>query len=657
MRHFARMRGDKNVRMRNLKIQLLVLFTLNLSLALLPAFVPVAKPLIDNAYSSLRPEDVSPISAIRQSGGLMDPFARLGPDASSVVITSSTPRTLAGFEGLNESAANILGCPMLLPACVPPDVQTASDPNHVVETVNDAVRIFSKQGSAITTFALSSFFNSGPVLIVDPRVMFDASSGRWFLTVQEEASGTCQLSIASPPSPQPGRVDLAVSTTSDPTGTWTKYEKTLVNTCGASFRTGNNNIACADQPSIGVSDDKFVITANDYATPCNCGGCFVGAEYWIIKKSDLLAGVSAPNLNESGPFSTQFSVHPVQSLSSTNTQYMVTVGANSTSGLCLDCNPQLISLTGVPPGNVTVQTTPVNISPVSAPLGGVQPGTNLLVATIDSRVQTASWFQGKLWFAMNDGCTPSGDTQPRSCIRLVQIDTTMSPPRVLQNFDFGSRGQYYFYPALAIDSNSDLELVYGFSNSTIYPSLAVTGQLSSDPVGSLGQPLTIKSGSANDTSGRYGDYFGAGVDAFDPGTIWVAGEYHTTTTGSCGSTGSCWSTFIASITLLPPDFSIIPSPWGCNVSRGNPCQVTFTLTSLRGFSGRVSLSVTDLPSGFSASFSHNSVSLSSGGTATSILTVSTNASCTSARPTVVASSGNISHYDSGFVTVPCSPGT
>ncbi len=83
--------------------------------------------------------------------------------------------------------------------------------------------------------------------------------------------------------------------------------------------------------------------------------------------------------------------------------------------------------------------------------------------------------------------------------------------------------------AVAIScSTANPDLVYGFSNSTIYPSLAVTGQLTSDPLDSLGQPLTIKLGSANDTSGRYGDYFGAGVDPFDPGTVWVAGEYHTT---------------------------------------------------------------------------------------------------------------------------------
>jgi Dockerin type I domain len=120
---------------------------------------------------------------------------------------------------------------------------------------------------------------------------------------------------------------------------------------------------------------------------------------------------------------------------------------------------------------------------------------------------------------------------------------------VKQDFDSGAVGQYFFYPALRIDGRGDLDLTYGYSSSTIFPSLAATGQATTDPVDSLAAPQTLMAGSAADTSTRYGDYFGAGLDPSHPNVVWVAGEYHSTTTGACGSFGSCWSTRISSITM------------------------------------------------------------------------------------------------------------
>jgi hypothetical protein len=132
------------------------------------------------------------------------------------------------------------------------------------------------------------------------------------------------------------------------------------------------------------------------------------------------------------------------------------------------------------------------------------------------------------------------------------IDTTTSPAAVKQDFDFGVNGQYLYYPALKMDGIGDLDLIYGYSSSTIFSSLAVTGQSATDPANSLTPPQTLKAGSATDTSTRYGDYFGSGLDPSNRNIVWVAGEYHSDTTGACGSFGSCWSTFIGSITTVSP---------------------------------------------------------------------------------------------------------
>jgi hypothetical protein len=383
--------------------------------------------------------------------------------------------------------------------------------------VNLEGEIFSKQGVTNKTFTLSSFFITGSDFISDPKVLFDASSGRWFTSLADVTLNS---------------VIVGVSNTGDPTGTWTLY----------ALSAGGN---LPDQPIIGVSDDKFVASANDFFSRS-----FVGAQYWVLNKGEMLTS-STVSFVTSGANGGLFSIHPVQSLSSTKTQYMV--GNIVTRKALATSSVQLFSVTGVPGvSTVTVNTTVLTVSPLGIPPGGVQPGTASTVDTGDFRVQDAAWFMGKLWYGLNDACTPSGDTQVRSCIRLTMIDTTTSPAAIKQGFDFGISSQYLFYPSLKIDGNGDLDLTYGFSSSTIFPSLAVTGQALTDPASSLTPPLTLKAGSASDTSTRYGDYFGSGLDPSNRNIVWVAGEYHSNTTGTCGASGSCWSTFIGSITLVSP---------------------------------------------------------------------------------------------------------
>jgi hypothetical protein len=422
--------------------------------------------------------------------------------------SSSFSSVLSGFDGLNQ----IQSC-----TCVPPDVQVAAGPNHLVEMVNLEGEIFSKQGVTNKTFTLSSFFKTGSDFISDPKVLFDSSSGRWFASIVDVTLNS---------------ILVGVSSTNDPTGNWTLYALSA-------------GVNLPDQPIIGVSDDEFVASANDFFSHS-----FVGAQYWVLNKSEMLTG-SVVSFVTSGANGGFFSIHPAQSLSATKTLYMV---GNVVSRKALVTNSvELFSVAGVPGvSTVVANTTVLTVSTLSVPPGGVQPGTASTVNTGDFRVEDVAWFMGKLWYGLNDGCTPSGDAQVRSCIRLTMIDTTTSPAAVKQDFDFGVNGQYLYYPALKMDGIGDLDLIYGYSSSTIFSSLAVTGQSATDPANSLTPPQTLKAGSATDTSTRYGDYFGSGLDPSNRNIVWVAGEYHSDTTGACGSFGSCWSTFIGSITTVSP---------------------------------------------------------------------------------------------------------
>src|SRR2546422_735051 len=94
-----------------------------------------------------------------------------------------------------------------------------------------------------------------------------------------------------------------------------------------------------------------------------------------------------------------------------------------------------------------------------------------------------------------------------------------------------------------------------------------------------------------------------------------------------GSTSSSMTRqFIVSSPPPTPDFSISSNPTSMNVQQGSSAISTITLTSLNGFSGTVTLSTNTPSSGLSWKISPTGVTLSSGATITSILTV--NASST-----------------------------
>lgn len=422
-----------------------------------------------------------------KTSALAVPASPISPGATPLY-----PNVYVGFQGINVATGG----------SSPPDVQFAAGPSYVMEMVNVHGDIWTKSGSLVSSFSLSGFFGTGLDYIGDPKVLYDASSGRWFATISDISTGGFRL---------------AVSASSDPSLSWWVW----------TFSAG----ACADQPILGLNDDKVIVSVNEFSTyGSSCGGSGLGATYWVLNKSNLVAGAAVWYYSY-GPYSTQWSIHAVQSMSSTTTQYMVSSGYNSMS---------MYSITGVPPNAVTVTTQTLAISLNAGSPSAPQLGSSYLLSTGDTRVLDAQWYSGDLWLALDDGCVPAGDTAYRSCVHLTEIDTTSVS--VLQDFDYGSAGMYYFYPALRTDAYGDVVMVFGYSSGSTYPGIMVTARVYDDAAGYLQAPWILHSGSGPEATYcpyppvcRYGDYFGAAVDPSNTALVWVAGEY---------GTSSGWSTYI-----------------------------------------------------------------------------------------------------------------
>ncbi len=500
---------------------------------------------------------------------LLAPLAASSSTPTVPVASTSAPSmtSVSGFAGISGISQPQSSCG----ACRPPDVQVAAGQDYLMEIVNLEGEVFSKQGLPVKMFALADFFSSGSDSLSDPKILFDAPTGAWFVSLIDITNG---------------EVLLAVSSTPSPLGTWKTY----------SLQTGGR---LPDQPIIGLNDDKLVVSANIFTiSPFN----YYGAQYWVLDKAQMVVGSPLVDYSSYGPDPGLFSVHPVQSLGPTSTEFMVS------TGLVPDTNVELFTIAGTA-RMVTVNTVTITIAPLVSPPGGSQPGTTSVIDTGDNRVLDAAWFQGMLWLVLNDGCTPSGDTTTRPCVRMIELDT--SSLAVVQDFDIGAAGSSYYYPTLRIDASGNVAVLYGYSNQTVYPSLAATGRSGNDPVGTVRSPTVLVQGSASDMSLRYGDYFGSALDPSDQMLVWLAGEFHNSTLGLCDGAGSCWSTWISSVRGNSFGYSVATGPTYLATTTSNKVSSAVTLNSLGGFSGTVSLTPSVSPVGVKVSLSPKTVSVSS----------------------------------------------
>jgi len=373
--------------------------------------------------------------------------------------------------------------------CTPPDMGLAASSRFVVQMVNLAGSIWKNNGVLVTTFSLSDFWflpvRGGPLGIgmSDPLVLYDAAADRFYASIID----TFDVN----------RVNFAVTATNDPTGAWYIYR--VIANCNPVTPYSNCSPASSntlpDQPYIGYSSDKFLIAVNDFDITT---GLFIGAQYWILNKAEMLSGCTVPtpcpggrNIDAKTNIVTttdnHWAIRPAQHLSTTSTAYMAENCLTLIDGLLLTntCPTapagsggiNVFTITGTPPSATTVVVTTVPVAEMSFPGRADQPGNPASLGTNNAlRMLSIVWRNNLLWTASHEGCTPPGDSADRTCARLDQIDTTTSIPTLVpgQDFDLGFLGAYVFYPALSTDSNNNLVLLYGHSSLSLFPTLEVT---------------------------------------------------------------------------------------------------------------------------------------------------------------------------------------
>jgi len=216
--------------------------------------------------------------------------------------SKSSPQLITSFDGLNHRDQRTANGGNQF-SVEPPDQGLCAGNGFVMESLNDVLRVYDRSGNALVgVIDLNTFYGYPPAInrttrqfgpfVTDPSCYFDADTQRWFNVVL-----TLDVDPVSGDFLGPNHLDLAVSTTSDPTGSYTIYRIPAQD--DGTQGTPNHNCAggpcLGDFPHLGADRNGFYITTNEY--PFFEDG-FHAAQLYALSKRALASGAATVSVTQ-----------------------------------------------------------------------------------------------------------------------------------------------------------------------------------------------------------------------------------------------------------------------------------------------------------------------------------------------------------------------
>ena len=496
--------------------------------------------------------------------------------------TPTMPGPLLTFDGINSAQSQC--------GCLPPDTDGDVGPNHYVEAVNVAFRVFDKSGTPLTPpTTYNSLFaplvgtpcsglNSG-----DPFVFYDHQADRWVIS---------DFAFPGFPGAGPFYQCIAVSNTPDPAGTYTLY---------ALQHEPSHVTWLGDYPKFAMWNDGGTQNAYFFTVNLFQGSpsvAFEGVRAFALDRASMIAGGPANAIaftvplagvgdsysfvaanfrtGDPPPAGRDEMVLAVDSPAS-NPTTLTEVHARffhvdfadpgmSTFGVGADHTPNA-EITVDPFVEAWTNTAGFTIVP--------QSGTGQHLDTLGDKIMTPVVYQNRngtesLWADQTNILNfPAGPT----IIRWYQFDVTggIFPATATQQQDWsnGGDGVWRFMPSIAVDNAGNAAIGYSVSSPSIFPGIRYAGRLESDPPGNLGQGeavMTNGGGAETHPAGRWGDYTYTSIDPSNGMDFWHVNEYFTVTSSAN------WSTKIGKFNFVgggpTPTPTPTATPGGCSWSPG-----------------------------------------------------------------------------------------
>jgi hypothetical protein len=505
--------------------------------------------------------------------------------------SKSSPQLLTSFDGLNHRDQRTANGGNQF-SVEPPDQGLCAGNGFVMESVNDVLRVYDRSGNALVGVTdLNTFYGYPPAInrttgqfgqfVTDPSCYFDADTQRWFHVVL-----TLEVNPTTGAFLGPNHLDLAVSTTSNPTGSYTIYR--LPAQDDGTEGTPDHNCAggpcLGDFPHIGADRNGFYITTNEY--PFFEDG-FHAAQVYALSKSALASGaatVSVTQIDTVGAVGANpgFTVWPATTPGGGyaddlgGTEYFLSSmaaeeanGNGSDNRIALWALSNTSSLNSASPA-INLRNTVIPVTtyseppkadqkPGSIPLGECINDTTIVIPGVgrgcwrllfttqpahneveshldasDTRMQQVVYANGKVWGALGTAVSVGGATKAGVAFYVVipQITATSLSGSMVRQGQFGMAGNHLTYPNVGVTASGRGVITFTLVGADHYPTAAFAGldadngagpvQVAREGQGPSDGFTSYKAFVGNPPRTRWGDY---GATAVDGNNVWIASEY------------------------------------------------------------------------------------------------------------------------------------
>lgn len=413
-----------------------------------------------------------------------------------------------------------------------------ADPNgavgltQYVQLVNDAYTIYDKTTGAVIAGPVAEnklWSASGDVCATavggDGTVSYDQLANRWILSHHAVPTGGPYLNC------------IAVSTTSDATGTYALYDFQLT-------------MQYPDKPRIGIWPDAYYIS-QDVLDPTT--KVFVRSQACALQRDAMLAGTFALTVCFQGSISL-----PTFVVTTLDGQTLPPAGEQAFFWQ-LDQRPNQ-GKNNLNSFLFHVDFTNINNDTFTGPVANVlpaytdacnnfkpcvpEPGTTNLLQGWGDRLTGRVVYRNYGTYesvVMTHAVTRGTLTAAHAAIRWYEYRTPLTPV-IFQSGTIAPDSTWRWIGAIGSDQFGDIAVGYNVSSTTVFPGLRYSGHAVTDRAGLMEPEVTLISGagSQNGTNKNWSSFNSMTVDPVDDCTFWFTGEYYAT------SSQSGWKTQIGS---------------------------------------------------------------------------------------------------------------
>jgi hypothetical protein len=394
----------------------------------------------------------------------------------------------------------------------PPDANGASGPLYYMQTINCIYAIYDKAtGSKVAgptpmnqlfSGVTGSDCNDG-----DPLILYDEQANRW-LAVEFSLCGNNDLML------------VAVSQTSDPTGSWHKY----------SFDVDD----MPDYEKFGVWQDGYYMGTNNPS----------GKDIYVFERSQMLNGgtahfvgfnnpwrpssglVTVPPVDNDGPFAPAGEPGLFIAMSDD------AIGGNSDQLWIYELDVDWLTLSN----STFVRVQQINVPAFDSNFGNSwdnigQPATGVKLEAMPMVIMNRPQYRNFGSYETIVCChTVDLDATDHAGIRWYELRRTSGEWSIRQTGTYGPDEHSRWMGSISMNGNNEIGLGYSVSSTSLYPGIRYCGQSPSEYAAANGildiEEAVIQSGSYSQTGyNRWGDYSDLCVDPDNDHTFWYTNQY------------------------------------------------------------------------------------------------------------------------------------